>query len=417
MNGQAVIFGGTTEGRKIARRLADNAVDTRLFVATGYGEELVSPQPHLRVTARRLSAEEMAREIGACPLVIDATHPYAREVTENIREACAKTGTELIRLVRETWTPENVIEAANAREAAGFLNSIGEKAMLAIGSKELGFFTDVRNYRERLFVRVLPSAEALQKCTTLGFPNERLICMQGPFSRELNAAMIRMTGVRYLVTKDSGYAGGLYEKIAAARETDCKVILIKRPITREDGLNFKTLMRDLERRFQLAPEVPSAMDETAKRDPLFFPLFVNLAGKLAVIVGGGNIAARRIRILLRFGAKIRVIAPELCEDLQKLFEQGKIEWIQSKFAPELLGEADIAIAATNSRDANRLTGETAKQRRILCSVADNRGECGFYFPAVADTDNFIAGIVSKDNDHDALKNITKKIRAIRGDTL
>lgn len=103
------------------------------------------------------------------------------------------------------------------------------RALLTTGSKELAPYTEVESFAERFFVRVLPTADAVAKCAKAGFPPSRIIGMQGPFTRELNAAMLRQVGASWLVTKDSGGIGGTGEKIAAARGEGARCILIARP--------------------------------------------------------------------------------------------------------------------------------------------------------------------------------------------
>ena len=88
--------------------------------------------------------------------------------------------------------------------------------------------------RERCYPRVLPSVSSLEACQAAGFPPKQIIAMQGPFSAELNRAVIRQLDISVLVTKESGAAGGFEEKCAAARDTGCRLIVVERP-TRERG--------------------------------------------------------------------------------------------------------------------------------------------------------------------------------------
>ena len=97
------LFAGTTEGRKTAEFLAGQDADLTVCTATDYGGQLIAPAPNIRISDRRLTEEEM-REVFAAErfdLVIDATHPYAVQVTENIVRACEQTGTDYVRLMRQ----------------------------------------------------------------------------------------------------------------------------------------------------------------------------------------------------------------------------------------------------------------------------------------------------------------------------
>jgi len=145
---------------------------------------------------------------------------------------------------------------------------------------------------------------------------------------------------------------------------------------------------------------------------MFFPLFVDIHGKKALIAGGGKIAERRIKVLLDFGADITVISPEVSEYIENAASLGTICLLERKYQ-----EGDIAaltpflvIAATDKRDMNHQIAIEAKSIDIPVSIADCRDECTFYFPAIADNDSFIAGIVSKNGDHAGVKKIAERIR-------
>ena len=124
-----LLFAGTTEGRNLAEFLEKNQIPTEVCVATQYGETLLEEGKYLHVHAGRLDETEMEQQIQKkqITLVIDATHPYAVIVSQNIRRACSRTGTEYIRLARKetdaSWKQEmeDVTEVASVAEAAAFL--------------------------------------------------------------------------------------------------------------------------------------------------------------------------------------------------------------------------------------------------------------------------------------------------------
>ena len=101
--------------------------------------------------------------------IIDATHPYAKEATENIYGASLHTQTPYLRLLRESQGVQDSILVPNAETAVSFLNTVTGNVLLTTGSKELAAFTAVTNYQERLFARVLPMASVLEQCQKLGF--------------------------------------------------------------------------------------------------------------------------------------------------------------------------------------------------------------------------------------------------------
>ena len=87
-----LLFGGTSEARCLAEHLSKKKKETLLFVATEYGKEILNEMPYVKIEKGRLTADEMAAFMPKADLVVDATHPYAKEVTKNIRLACEKTG-------------------------------------------------------------------------------------------------------------------------------------------------------------------------------------------------------------------------------------------------------------------------------------------------------------------------------------
>ena len=123
--------------------------------------------------------------------------------------------------------------------AAALLRELPGNVLLTTGSKELHHFA-VPGLVERCYPRVLPTMDSLERCLSLGFSPAHIICMQGPFSQELNAALIRQFQIRTLVTKDSGGCGGFRAKAEAARETGCALLVVERP-AQETGLTLEEL--------------------------------------------------------------------------------------------------------------------------------------------------------------------------------
>lgn len=131
---------------------------------------------------------------------------------------------------------EQVICVPSVEAAVSFLEKRTGNVLLTTGSNELAAFAGMTGFRERGYVRVLPSLEAITKCEALGIEKSHLICMQGPFSEEMNIALIHQTGAAYLVTKETGAAGGFEEKMGAAAKCSIPVVVVtQRP--EQDGLS------------------------------------------------------------------------------------------------------------------------------------------------------------------------------------
>lgn len=248
---KVLVFAGTTEGYTLCRFLAGNHVPVYACVATGYGSRSLEEGTYLKVSARRLDADEMkALLLEVRPeLVLDATHPYADLVTENIKAACEETGLAYQRVLREEGAKsEDAVYVESTEGAVSYLAGTKGNILLTTGSKELKAFTALADYQERLYARVLSLPSVMTACREYGLEGRHLIGMQGPFSMELNMAMLRQYDCRYLVTKDTGKAGGFQEKIDAALSAGAVPVIIGRPL-KETGLSVGACKQMLAERF------------------------------------------------------------------------------------------------------------------------------------------------------------------------
>ena len=245
------VFAGTTEGRELIEFLSTQAVSVTACVATEYGEALLPSADNLTVSARRLPVQEIIGMLqeNTFHLVIDATHPYAASITRSIAAACAQTGTEYLRLLRgASSVPEDAVYVADMASAVRFLNTTEGNVLLTTGSKELGAFSQMEDFAERVYARVLPMEASLASCRSAGVKPSHIIAMQGPFSREMNEAVLRYACAKWMVTKDGGDVGGFEAKAAAARETGARMVVIGRPPQRE-GVDFSQTVELLCKRF------------------------------------------------------------------------------------------------------------------------------------------------------------------------
>ena len=236
---RVVIFSGTTEGRELSAETAAMGAETVVCVATEYGKLMQEHVPNTQTRSGRMDAGEMAKVLAGADLCIDATHPYAREASRNIRAAAKMANIPYRRLLRrESKLPSDCILVDSAADAARFLQGTEGNILLTTGAKELAAFSPVE--RQRLVPRVLPVQESLAACEGMEIPRGNVIAMQGPFSYELNTALIHQFSIQWLVTKDGGAAGGFAEKAEAAQKTGARLVVIRRP--KEDGEPYETIL-------------------------------------------------------------------------------------------------------------------------------------------------------------------------------
>ena len=251
-----LIFGGTTEGRHLAEYCHQQEIEAYVSVVSGYGADLLPESEYLHVLSGRMAGEAMEGFMKRASIraVFDATHPYAAEATRNIKEACGRARVSYLRVTRESAAAENpggdsgkgpaaafasqVVYVHSVEEAVCYLKDREGDILVTTGSKELAAYTALPGYEERLYVRVLPSCAAISACEDIGIRGKRIIAMQGPFSEEMNRAMMRQLGVRYLVTKEAGTAGGFLEKLSAAEALSVTAVVIGRPLEERDGITL-----------------------------------------------------------------------------------------------------------------------------------------------------------------------------------
>ncbi|MBQ6315139.1 MAG: precorrin-6A reductase [Mogibacterium sp.] len=244
-----IIFSGTTEGRTLSEKLTASGIAHIVCVATEYGELVMEPSGYADIRRGRLSGIQMYDLVKSeGTVVFDATHPYAAEVSRNIRNACLASDHRYVRILRDTDSelfPEisDVYTFADAAECAEALKDTEGNILLTTGSKELAIYSEDEEVRSRLFARVLPSHESISLCEEAGLKGKQIIAMQGPFSKETDLALIRQFGIRTLVTKSSGSAGGAPDKLRAAAEAGIQVFMIGRP-AEETGISVNKALSE-----------------------------------------------------------------------------------------------------------------------------------------------------------------------------
>lgn len=247
---QILIFAGTTEGRGLAERLCSLQMPCTVCVATQYGGQVMGERPGLTVRTGRMGSEEMRRFIreGDYAAVVDATHPYATLVSKHIRESIQGLSMPYLRLKRDTdmagiieEKPDRLLYFDSHEACAAYLAGTKGNILLTTGSRELAVYAGAVS-RSRLFVRVIPSIESLQACNACEIIGRQIIAMQGPFSSEMNRALIAQFHIRYLVTKESGTTGGFGEKVEAACTAGIPALVIGNPeqnegVSMEEAVN------------------------------------------------------------------------------------------------------------------------------------------------------------------------------------
>lgn len=229
-----LVLSGTEEGKEIVRRLYDEGLCLITTVATEYGKKMFEQIGLETVcTQGRLDANGFVRLIRekGIDAVVDATHPYAMEASQNAMDACKMTNTRYLRFERqEIEIPAHplVHKVKTMAEAIDKSRTLGKKIFLTTGISSVAKFILLKDEKE-LYVRILPVPEHIALCLDMGILPTHIIAMHGPFSEELNRSMFRQYKINTMVTKDSGEVGGVLEKIQAALKGGIDTIVIERP--------------------------------------------------------------------------------------------------------------------------------------------------------------------------------------------
>lgn len=241
-----LFLAGTGDARMLALTLKEKGFNLLATVVTENGANELS-QVGIDVRVGRLTDVEMAALIKEKNFhaIVDASHPFAEEASKNAMKAATLAGVPYIRFEREHqhYDDEKIISVENYEEAAQLALKKKGVIFLATGSKTLEIFTKklLATPDIRLIARMLPRLDNMEKCEKLGVPQKNIVAIQGPFTKEFNIALFRQYGVTLLITKESGKAGSVDEKLDATMELGIETILIRRP-----QLKYETVFSSFE---------------------------------------------------------------------------------------------------------------------------------------------------------------------------
>ena len=144
----------------------------------------------------------------------------------------------------------------------------------------------------------------------------------------------------------------------------------------------------------------------------YFPLFVPLDGKTALLFGGGAVAARRLRGLIQFGVRVSVTAPRFCEQVRALAERypDQVTLTEGVYEPGTIADADVVLSATDDPEADEMIFEECRSKGILVNIASDQHKCDFYFPALIEQDGIVIGVCSGGTDHRKVRRVSEAIR-------
>ena len=254
------VFSGTGDGNALARALVDRQGPIVVSTASEYGGEIAREDcPGVTVWAGRQGVEARRRALlgSRARAIVDATHPFAQQISEQLIGLSKELGIPYLRYERPSafdagrafdtrgaLATSDAVDTQNAVNITGGLGSLcdsmadaaeqaiatGRRIFLATGSKDLATFLNAPNAGQReWFVRITPEPALVRRAIDLGIPRDHILAMQGPFSEAFNIALWRDQRIDCVVTKDSGEAGGFSAKARAAAALKLPLLVIRRP--------------------------------------------------------------------------------------------------------------------------------------------------------------------------------------------
>lgn len=228
-----LVAAGTTEAAQAVAVLEELNISCAASVATALGRQMLDGTK-AHIFEGRLNQDGFEKLLGiyGFRFVIDATHPFAVEVSKNLKAACENKAVPYVRYVRrsEAYGYENIIRVPDAASAAGELLKLKGNILLTTGANTAHIYKEaLSDFNERVYIRVLDTAISRERCDALGIKKSHVIAQNPPFSLEANKAIIERLHIAALVTKDSGVSGGVEEKIKSAEAFHLPVVLIQRP--------------------------------------------------------------------------------------------------------------------------------------------------------------------------------------------
>lgn len=225
------VIGGTKDSRDFLEKIVKSTTDIIVTTATEYGGKLLENLP-VKTLCKKLTYSMMVDFVkeNSIDKIVDLSHPYAMEVSQNAIDVSKELQIEYFRFEREeiSFLPQKYKEFDNIESLVEYLEGVEGNILVTLGSNNIPHFSKLKNLGNFYF-RILPKWDMVKKCEDVGVLPKNIIAMQGPFSKNMNKAMIEQYDIKYLVTKQAGDTGGEREKIEAADEMNIEVVFLTRP--------------------------------------------------------------------------------------------------------------------------------------------------------------------------------------------
>lgn len=238
---------GTSEGKEILAKLNEFTDEIVVSTATKYGGELLNGYKIRKINWEPLDENGFKAliEYNNLKTIIDASHPYASQVSKILMKVCKEKKISYIRYERKSYfdeieMEENIKRIDSYEELKAVLENVDGNILNTTGSNNIERIMNL-NIKNRIIHRILPSVSILKKLIDIGIKIENIIAIKGPFGIDINNGIIKEYNIKALITKDSGIEGGTKEKVESALNNQVKIIVINKP-----KINYGETLDELE---------------------------------------------------------------------------------------------------------------------------------------------------------------------------
>ena len=231
-----IVFSGTSDSVEIIKLLLENKYSIIACVATDEGEKMLSTINNIIIKNSRLDENNMINFFKDKKIfsVVDASHPYAENVSKIAMNVCKLFNINYIRYERPSEFSINYYDKSilveSYKEAVDYINNMKGNVLITTGVNYINEYKRIFDFDKRVFVRILNNMNSFNRVKSIGLGNNNIISGDGRYTLQDNIDIIKKYNINILITKDTGKAGGFIEKMEACNFMNIFIIIIRRPI-------------------------------------------------------------------------------------------------------------------------------------------------------------------------------------------
>ena len=243
------VIGGTKDSRDFLEKFVEYENDIIVSTATEYGAKLIENLP-VKTSSEKMDKEAMLKfvENNNITKVIDTSHPYAFEVSKNAMDVAEEKSIQYFRFEREKVDilPKKYKNFEEIENLIKYIENLEGNILVTLGSNNVPLFKDLKNL-PNIYFRILSRWDMVKRCEDNNILPKNIIAMQGPFTENLNTAMMEQFNIKYLITKKAGDTGGEREKVSACDKMDVEIIYLdkKEMVYKNCYTNIDVLIKNL----------------------------------------------------------------------------------------------------------------------------------------------------------------------------